>query len=228
MSHQNNSIRKRGFRDVFFNIKSGKFYEPLAGDNFKELPSSSTNDDLVIGDGKISIVDSDGNAVGDFTVNQEGDKTITLPQVVIPEALSPKGFINVADPAPSNPSIGDIYMQHTDAGTAVTADASFAPGITGQVEEGEFVVYTVNNTWANGGQATSTQEQSDWDETDITSAAYIKNKPDVSDFHTKTEADARFINVNIQNLTHIEDYGEDEDYFALTETIETNIARVKS
>ena len=226
MSHQNNSVRKRGYRDVYFNIKSGKFYEPIAGDNFKEL-SVSTSEDLTIGDGKISIVDSDGNAVGDFTVNQAGDKTITLPQVVIPEALSPKGFINVAEQAPVNPSTGDIYMQHTDAGTAVTADASFAPGITGQVEEGEFVVFTVNGTWANGGQSTSTQEQSDWNESDITSAAYIANKPTIPDAYTKAESDAKYINVNIQNLTHIEDFGEDDDYFALKSTMATNFARVE-
>jgi len=225
MSHQNSSIRKRGFRDVYFNLRSGKFYEPLPGDNFKELPASTT-DDLSIGDGRISIVDSDGNAVGNFTVNQTGDTTISLPQVVIPEALSPKGFINVANTAPANPSTGDIYMQHTDAGTAVTADASFAPGITGQVEEGEFVVFTVNGTWANGGQASSTQEQSDWNETDITSAAYINNKPTIPDAHTKSESDARYVNVNIQNLTSLEDIDdEDDDYYALEQTVRFNITR---
>ena len=65
-----------------------------------------------IGDGTITIKDSDGASVGSFTVNQEGNTDISLPQVVIPDSLHPKGFINVDDPAPADPEHGDIYIQH--------------------------------------------------------------------------------------------------------------------
>jgi len=57
--------------------------------------------------------------------------------------------------------------------------------------------------------------------------SYTKAESDARNY-TKSEEDLRFINVNIHNLTHIGDYDEDEDYFALTETVETNIARVRS
>ncbi len=137
---------------------------------------------LVIGDGEIKLTEWDGTEVGKFTVNQESGATIALPQVVIPEALHPNGFINVADPAPADPVVGDIYIQH-DAGTpeAKIADSSFA-GLSGElVDEGAFVVFGKDDKWHAGGQAAPTETQSDWAELDVTQAAYIKNKPDIQD-----------------------------------------------
>ena len=133
-----------------------------------------------ITDAEITIIESDGTVVGKFSVNQTGDTTITLPQVVIPESLHPKGFINVANPAPADPEHGDIYIQSTGGAGDVTADASFAPGITGTVEEGVFVIFGVDDLWHAGGQSNPTTVQTDWNETDVTSDAFLKNKPDLS------------------------------------------------
>lgn len=135
---------------------------------------------ITIGDGTITLKSFDGAKVGEFTTNQAGDATITLPQVVIPESLHPKGFINVQDPAPANPEHGDIYVQH-DALNPVdkTADASFV-GLAGQViAEGVFVVFGVDDKWHAGGQANQIQTQADWAETDQTEASFIKNKPGI-------------------------------------------------
>jgi hypothetical protein len=148
---------------------------------------------ITIGDGKITLTESDGTKVGEFTVNQAGDVEIALPQVVIPESLHPKGFINVADPAPADPEHGDIYIQSSAGAGAVTADASFAPGITGSVDEGVFVIYGVDDKWHAGGQANPTTVQSDWTELDQTSDAYIQNKPDL-----QAEIDAKAGNGAIQ------------------------------
>ena len=134
---------------------------------------------ITIGDGEITLTESDGTKIGSFTVNQAGDLSIALPQVVIPESLHPKGFINVALPAPSDPEHGDIYIQSTGGAGAVTAHASFSPGIGGSVEEGVFVLFGVDDKWHAGGQANPTTVQTDWEETDVTSNAYLKNKPDL-------------------------------------------------
>ena len=134
---------------------------------------------ITVGDGEITIKEADGTEVGKFSVNQAGDAEIFLPQVVIPESLHPKGFINVADPAPADPEHGDIYIQSSSGGGAVTADGSFAPGITGTVEEGVFVIFGTDDKWHAGGQANPTAVQTDWNETDVTSDAFLKNKPDL-------------------------------------------------
>ena len=139
---------------------------------------------ITVGDGKITITESDGTKVGEFTVNQAGDLEIALPQVVIPESLHPKGFINVEDTAPSAEH-GDIYIQHDAMDpVAKTPDASFL-GLAGQtVNEGVFVIYGSDDLWHAGGQANPTSVQTDWEETDITSDAYLKNKPDLkSEIH---------------------------------------------
>lgn len=135
-----------------------------------------------VGDGEITIKDSDGNPVGTFNVNQASDQDILLPEVVIPESLHPKGFINVEDPAPDNPEHGDIYIQHKDDFQDGISDASFAPGIpTGTaVEEGTFVMYGADLQWHAGGNSNSTQVQSDWNETNTTEPSFIQNKPDLT------------------------------------------------
>jgi hypothetical protein len=160
--------------DLFLVNRGGTDYSVSFDKVFADIESGIT-----VGDGKITLTESDGTPVGEFTVNQAGDVEIALPQVVIPESLHPKGFINVGNPAPSSPEHGDIYIQSSGGAGSVTADASFAPGITGTVEEGVFVIYGVDDQWHAGGQANPTTVQSDWAELDQTSDAYIKNKPNL-------------------------------------------------
>ena len=168
--------------DLFLLSRNGTDYSVPFEKIFAEIDANIT-----IGDGTITIKEYDGTTVGSFTTNQAGDKIITLPQVVFPESLHPKGFINVEDPAPANPEHGDIYVQH-DALNPVdkVADASFT-GLAGQtVAEGVFVIFGVDDLWHAGGQANQVQTQADWDETDVTEAAYINNKPDL-----QAEVDAK-------------------------------------
>lgn len=160
--------------DLFLVNRSGTDFSVSWDKLFADIDSNIT-----IGDGKITLTEFDGTPVGEFTVNQDGDLTIALPQVVIPESLHPKGFINVADPAPAGPEHGDIYVQSSGGAGTVTADSSFAPGITGEVEEGVFVIFGVDDLWHAGGQANPTQVQSDWNETDVTDPGYILNKPNL-------------------------------------------------
>ena len=52
----------------------------------------------------------------------------------------------------------------------------------------------------------------------------LTNKPDV---YTKEEADAKFISADVESFIDLAEYEED-DYFALRTSIQTNIARVRS
>ena len=154
-----------------------------AGTDFKvqysDLEASIVGAVDAPGNGKITITESNGTKVGEFSVNQSGDASIALPQVVIPESLHPKGFINVAEVAPANPVHGDIYVQTSAGQGAVSSHVSFAPGINGTVEEGVFVIYGVDNAWHAGGQANPTEVQADYAQVDTTARDYIKNKPDI-------------------------------------------------
>ena len=58
-----------------------------------------------IGDGTITIVDAEGDPVGEFTVNQDGDTEITLPEIPVPEDQ-----IHVGDTYPGTPTIGDLWV----------------------------------------------------------------------------------------------------------------------
>lgn len=154
-----------------------------AGTDFKvqysDLEASIVGAVDAPGNGKITITQADGTKVGEFTVNQDGDASIALPQVVIPEALNPLGFVDVSQAAPATPKHGDLYIQHrTDEADAV-ADLTFT-GISGRtVVEGQFVVFGKDNVWHAGGQSAPTEVQADYTETDVTAASYIKNKPDI-------------------------------------------------
>ena len=55
--------------------------------------------------------------------------------------------------------------------------------------------------------------------------SYTKDESNTRHY-TKEESDARFINVNIQDLPEVDE--EPEDFFALRTNISTNIARVRS
>lgn len=160
--------------DLFLLNRNGTDYSVSWEKIFADIDSNIT-----IGDGKITVQDYDGTEIGSFTTNQAGNGTITLPQVVIPESLHPKGFINVSEPAPSNPEHGDLYVHTNEGGGEVVADASFGPGITGTVEEGVFVIFGIDDKWHSGGQSNPTQVQSDWTNGDSSSPAFIKNKPNI-------------------------------------------------
>ena len=58
-----------------------------------------------IGDGTITIVDAEGDPVGEFTVNQDGDTEITLPEIPVPEDQ-----IHVGDTYPGTPTTGDLWV----------------------------------------------------------------------------------------------------------------------
>ena len=140
---------------------------------------------------------TDVNATGSTNqvLTQLADGSFGLTTIAVPETLHPKGFINVADAAPADPVHGDLYIQSpSDA----VADNSFT-GIAGEtISEGSYVVFGADDEWHTGGNANSTQVQSDWSETDQTSPAFILNKPDV---YTKTESDAKYLPLNISTLT---------------------------
>jgi len=61
-----------------------------------------------IGNGTITIKDSDGGDVGNFTVNQEGSTEITLPA---PPDVS---VVTISDSAPLNPSAEDLWWNSSD------------------------------------------------------------------------------------------------------------------
>ena len=143
---------------------------------------------------------TDVNATGstDQVLTQLADGSFGLTTIAVPEVLEAKGFINVADAAPADPAHGDIYIQHQDDESSAVADASFT-GISGRtIKEGTFVIFGNDDEWHAGGNAISTQVQSDWSETDQTSPAFILSKPDV---YTKTESDAKYLPLNISTLT---------------------------
>ena len=62
-----------------------------------------------VGDGTITIVDADGGAVGEFTVNQDGDTEITLPEIPVPEDQ-----IHIGDTYPGTPSLGDLWVDTSE------------------------------------------------------------------------------------------------------------------
>ena len=94
----------------------GEFTANQAGDTPIQLPAgfSGDYDDLTnkpdIGDGKITIVDADGDPVGEFTVNQAGNTEIILPEIPVPEDQ-----IHVGDTYPGTPSLGDLWVDTSDA-----------------------------------------------------------------------------------------------------------------
>ena len=137
-------------------LQSNDFFVINRGDVDYKYQYSEILDDLnsdLVGDGRITINDSDGNQVGQFTVNQSGDTIITLPESAeIPNSTNFKGFIDVSQPAPVNPQAGDLYIQDSGGNSPATADASFAPGITGNVDDGVIVLFDSDGNWEAGGQ----------------------------------------------------------------------------
>ena len=138
-----------------------------------------------IGNGQITINDFDGNKVGEFTVNQDGPTVITLPETQVPNAVNPRGFIDVSQTAPASPNQGDLYIQHRDDSADVVADTSFV-GIAGQtITDGTYILFGTDDEWLAGGNIQDVEGiQSDWNETDNASLAFIRNKPCVYECNT--------------------------------------------
>ena len=197
----------------------------------------------VVNDAKLTVTYYEGSALGEFTANAAVDSNIQIPQpkwtdldgtpqtfppadhehalddlsdvnaasstgyvlatlddgsfgfvppADLPTTFHPLGFANVGAPCPNNsPEPGDLYIHHDptivrdqySVDDSVIADASWT-GIAGEtIYEGEYVVYSTDNLWHRGGGVHGiTQVQSDWNETDAASLAFIKNKPDVDNF----------------------------------------------
>ena len=99
------------------------------------------------------------------------------------QAIHFMGFVNVEDdsaPTGGNVKPGDTYIQHQSDESDATAGASWT-GIAGEVvTEGQYVMYGSDSQWHKGKTIENLEQiQSDWNETDVSSPAYIKNKPDV-------------------------------------------------
>jgi len=132
-----------------------------------------------------SLVDISLDDLNDVTAaGNEGDYLVKLADgthgftaLPTPPSLNPMGYIDVSEPAPANPSVGDFYQQHrVDLGDAV-ASANFI-GIVGETAvEGQAVLYGADNQWHLGTSGTPAQKQSDWNQSDVNEVDYIKNKP---------------------------------------------------
>ncbi len=118
------------------------FPKGFSGD-FNDLLNAPT-----IGEGVLTIADANG-PVGTFSANATGNATITLPAIVIPDALHPMGFINVKLTAPAG-RVGDVYIQ-SSLNDFETADSSFA-GLGGdKVLNGTLILFGSDNNWHAGG-----------------------------------------------------------------------------
>lgn len=101
-----------------------------------------------VGEGVLTIADVNG-PIGTFSANDIADTTITLPTIVIPDALHPMGFINVKLVAPTA-RVGDTYIQ-SSLNDSEVADNSF-DGIRGDVvKSGSLVLFGSDNNWHVGG-----------------------------------------------------------------------------
>ena len=99
------------------------------------------------------------------------------------QAVHFMGFVNVEDDsAPTGGAVkpGDTYIQHKVDESEATANNTWT-GIQGeQVAEGQYVMYGADSKWHKGKTVESVDQiQADWDETDVSAPAFIKNKPDI-------------------------------------------------
>ena len=118
------------------------FPKGFSGD-FDDLLNAPT-----VGEGVLTIADVNG-AIGTFSANATADATITLPTIVIPDALHPMGFINVKLAAPVG-RVGDTYIQ-SSLNDSEVADNSFN-GIGGdEIKDGTFVLFGDDSNWHAGG-----------------------------------------------------------------------------
>lgn len=140
---------------------------------------------LALGD-LTDVNDADANA-GEVLYKKEDGSYGFTDIAELPSVVHPKGFIQVKEPAPADPEAGDLYIQHDPNGIDLNgqvADASFV-GIAGTtVEEGTYVFFGADDQWHAGGTVGGVDGiQSDWNETDNDSLAFIKNKPCIYECH---------------------------------------------
>ena len=140
---------------------------------------------------------------GDFLVKL-ADGTHGFTALPTPPSLHPMGFIDVSEPAPADPTVGDYYQQHRDDLADAVASANFV-GIVGQTAvEGQAVLYGADLQWHLGTSGTPAQKQSDYAQTDVNAVDYIKNKPVIGSgvidlVDNTTNLSIGNINVNQQN-----------------------------
>jgi hypothetical protein len=160
--------------DVSFNLPEGFSGEwgDLTGKPDVFPPDNSLVD---IGLDDLNDVSAAGNE-GDYLVKL-ADGTHGFTALPTPPSLNPMGYIDVSEPAPANPSVGDFYQQHRDDLADAVASANFT-GIVGETAvEGQAVLYGADLQWHLGTSGTPAQVQADYAQTDVNEVDYIKNKP---------------------------------------------------
>ena len=106
------------------------------------------------------------------------NKWVAEPNAFANQSIKFTGIVDVSDPSqlPSNPSDGDVYLQHSDLVEVVTADDVWT-GIEGElVNEGQYVLYG-SGQWHKGKTIENViQLNSDFDELDTNSPSYIVSR----------------------------------------------------
>mgnify|MGYP002623972715 CR=1 FL=1 len=160
--------------DVSFNLPEG--FSGEWGDLTGKPDVFPPDNNLVdIGLDDLNDVSAAGNE-GDYLVKlADGSHGFTA--LPTPPSLNPLGYIDVSEPAPANPQVGDFYQQHRDDLGDAVASANFN-GIVGETAvEGQAVLYGADNQWHLGTSGTPAQVQADYAQTDVNEVDYIKNKP---------------------------------------------------
>jgi hypothetical protein len=137
------------------------------------FPPDNNLVDIALDD--LNDVSAAGNE-GDYLIKL-ADGTHGFTALPTPPSLNPLGYIDVSEPAPINPQVGDYYQQHRDDLGDAIASANFN-GIVGETAvEGQAVLYGADNQWHLGTSGTPAQKQADYAQTDVNEVDYIKNKP---------------------------------------------------
>jgi hypothetical protein len=160
--------------DVTFTLPEG--FSGEWGDIIGKPDVFPPDNDLVdIALDDLNDVSAAGNE-GDYLVKlADGSHGFTA--LPTPPSLNPLGYIDVSEPAPVNPQVGDYYQQHRDDLGDAIASANFN-GIVGETAvEGQAVLYGADNQWHLGTSGTPAQKQADYAQTDVNEVDYIKNKP---------------------------------------------------
>ena len=162
--------------DVSFNLPEG--FSGEWGDLTGKPDVFPPDNNLVdIGLDDLNDVSAAGNE-GDYLVKL-ADGTHGFTALPTPPSLNPMGSIDVSEPAPANPQVGDFYQQHRDDLADAVASANFT-GIVGETAvEGQAVLYGADNQWHLGASGTPAQVQADYAQTDVNEVDYIKNKPTI-------------------------------------------------
>lgn len=123
---------------------------------------------------------------------------VALPNPFVEQEVKFKGTIDVSSQNAPAAVAGDTYIQHRTDESAGTAGSSWT-GFDGEsVVEGQYVMKGADSAWHKGASIEDvSQVQSDWNVTDASSGAYIKNKINP---YTKAEVDAGFLAQDISQL----------------------------